>query len=184
MKEELIQELAGYRVGMDAAIRFANKNLPGSKGTDKFMEARSALGRVCFYLGSRDPYLNSAQTNSIIDDGADLSDFMDGSSPGYILSVKSMIKACEIYLGSVSKIRTSSVPKANITYTFLLHKSLDRCIDRLEDALGWYLRELRDWKNDNVEEYREVLKGTESIEVTVPKDAVKTDQLMQERSKK
>lgn len=180
---ELIDKLVDFRIGMDAALGFAKNNLPDSKGNERIAEARSSLGRACLYLGSPNPYKNADQMNPIIEDATELSDVIDGANPGYVFSVKSMINACELYLGEISAIRVRPLPSSNIpVYGFLLLRSLNRCIDHLEDAIGLYLRDLRGWKGQNTKEYNDELSRV--IETTAPEDAVRTDSMMKARSNK
>lgn len=181
MKKELIEKLAGMRVGMNAAIEFGEVNCP-SMGNSFLKDARSSIGRACMYLGSKNPYPNSTEINFIIEDGVDMAEMMNGSQPGLVLSMKSMINACEMYLKEIAEIRIKPLHASNPMAGYLLVRSLDRAIDHLENAIASYLRELRHWKNYNPDEYKEILNSSTESVATAPEDAVKTDSIMQKRA--
>lgn len=178
----LVTKLAGFREGMDAALAFSEKNIPGGFGYMKLLEARMALGRACLYLGSPDPYKSNREFNIVVDDSADLSDVLDGSEPGDILSMKSMIRTCDLYLKEIVEIRMKPLYSSNPAYGYLLVRSLDRAVDHLEEAICFYSRDLREFKRLNSDAYEEMIKEINS-ESTVPEDAVRTDMIMQGRLK-
>lgn len=178
----LITKLAGFREGMDTALVFSEKNMPGSMGHIKLLEARMALGRACLYLGSPDPYKSNRELNMIVDDAADLSEVADFSEPGDLLTLKSMIRTCDLYLKEIVEIRMKPLHSLSPAYGYLLVRSLDRAVDRLEEAICFYSRDIREWKNVNSDAYEEMLREMNS-EATVPEDAVRTDLIMQGRAK-
>lgn len=178
----LITKLAGFREGMHAALSFSENNMPGSMGYTKLLEARMALGRACLYLGSPDPYKSNRELNMIVDDAADLSEVMDGSNPGDLLTLKSMIRTCDLYLKEIVEIRMRPLHSLSPAYGYLLVRSLDRAVDSLESAICFYSRDIREWKNVNSDAYEEMIKEMNS-QPTVPEDAVRTDMIIQGRSK-
>jgi hypothetical protein len=178
----LITKLVGFREGITNALDFSEINIPGAMGYVKLLEARMAIGRACLHLGSPDPYKSNRDLNMVIEDGVDLGELAAISNPGDVLSLKSMIRTCDLYLREIVEIRMRPLHSISPAYGYLLVRSLDRAVDSLEEAICYYSRDLREWKKVNADAYEEILRENNS-EATVPEDAVRTDEIMKNRSK-
>lgn len=182
IRERQIETLAELRVAMDRTIRFSEENIPGGAGCISLKQARQAIGRACFYLGSPNPYRNANQMNVWIERSSDLSVEKVNGYGDHVLDTKSVIIEIDQYIQQIVDIRIKPLYALNPAYGHLLVRAFDRAIDHLEDAMAWYGSDIRAWMENNPKEYEEYIKEKHQQQV-IPVDAITTDQIMQERAK-
>ena len=176
----MISSLVDFRTGMDNVLNFMESNSIDQMVVDRFTEARMALGRACLYLGSPNPYPNATEPlNQLIELSVDISDVTVQPEYNKTMAIKSVIVSCEMFLKEIVDIRIRPMYPRSPASGYLLTRSIDRCIDSLEECVCWLNHNLRVVRTNDLEDYEkriEIIEGN-----PIPEDARRTDAIMKNR---
>jgi hypothetical protein len=177
---KMIRSLADFRIGMDNVLNFMESNSIDQMVVDRFTEARMALGRACLYLGSPNPYPNATEPlNQKIELSVDIADITPQPEYNKTMAIKSIIVSCEMFLAEIVDIRIRPMYPKSPASGYLLTRSIDRCIDALEESICWLNHNLRVIRVNDPEDYNqrmEVIEGN-----PIPEDVRRTDAIMKNR---
>lgn len=179
-RTKMISSLVDFRTGMDNVLNFMESNSIDQMVVDRFTEARMSLGRACLYLGSPNPYPNATEPlNQFIELSVDLSDVTPQPEYEKTMAIKSVIVSCEMFLKEIVDIRIRPMYPRSPASGYLLTRSIDRCIDSLEECICWLNQMLRVIRTNDPEGYQqrmEIIEGN-----PIPEDAIRTNEIMKNR---
>jgi hypothetical protein len=189
MSVQIANEL---RVELDYGLVYMNKSFKAetenrSLAMARIKEARMAIERYGFYAGSDNPYPNAAiPENNIIEfptDDVD-SDIVESNQEySELQHLKFLVKGFIMGFEKIAGIRTSRLQIKDPSKMFLAMKSIDRAIDRTEEAIQYLILDLQRLSKENPGKYpvaEEVILDKE--ERVAPEEAVTTDKIMEERA--